>query len=770
MRLATRFSLVIFALTLLFAVTSHQIVVRVLEDRLEKGQEEWVGVLMSAIAEGVAIDTINNDVLAAKERLVNLVRREAVISYAYIVDFQGEIFTHTFKAGFPKAFADMSHDLRIEDHSVRYETSAGPVLDVSYPLIEGMSGHLHVGINYEQIKGLLAKTRQDLLLVALAIGATGLLMALWLGNRISRPIALLANWVKDYGSGKAVGSVKLEQPDLEVKELARSFDHMVQEQNKAQKELNEHREHLEELVDIRTEELRVARDQALEATRAKSDFLASMSHELRTPLNSIIGFTGILKDGMAGPINDEQGKQLTMVYGSAKHLLELINDILDLSKVEAGRIDVVKEDFELGDLLTELSELMQPQAHAKGLQLTLEEIPSLTLHTDRGKLRQTMLNLIGNALKFTEQGRVSVSAKRHEGGLQIHVTDTGIGILESHQQRVFDSFRQVDMSDDRKHEGTGLGLAISRKFMHLLGGDIRLESEFGKGSTFSVVLPAKVILSEPIQSVPPTLSSRSENAPIRGVGQGHLVMVVDDQRDAQELLSNYLQSGGYRVALCADGRKAVEMARQVRPFAITLDIIMPNQDGWQTLAQLKQDPETSDIPVIIISSLDEKNLGMSLGAVDYLEKPVDKGALFKSIQTLEFENRDILLVEDRIQDAEMLKAMLEPEGYQVRQASSGALALKLLEVYRPGLILLDLMMPGISGFEVIRHVRNNPDTQDIPIIVVSAKSLSEAEQDYLRANVQDLLMKGAFSRQQMLDDVGRFLTKVHSEKVGEETS
>ena len=224
------------------------------------------------------------------------------------------------------------------------------------------------------------------------------------------------------------------------------------------------------------------------------------------------------------------------------------------------------------------------------------------------------------------------------------------------------------------------------------------------------------------------------------------------------------------MVICDDGRNAVNLAKQHHPFAITLDIIMPTQDGWQTLAQLKQDPETSAIPVIIISTLDEKNLGISLGAVDYLEKPIEQASLFASIQSLEFENQDILLVEDREQDAQMLRAMLEPEGYRVKHAGDGILALNLLEVHRPGLILLDLMMPGMSGFEVIRHIRNNPATCDIPIIVVSAKSLSEAEQHYLRDNVQDLLVKGDFTRHQMLEDVGQFLNKMQTQSKGGSTT
>jgi signal transduction histidine kinase/DNA-binding response OmpR family regulator len=502
-------------------------------------------------------------------------------------------------------------------------------------------------------------------------------------------------------------------------------------------------------------ELEQARDEALAATRTKSEFLASMSHELRTPLNSIIGFTGIVKDGVAGPVTDEQNKQLTMVFNSAKHLLSLINGILDLSKVEAGKLEVNNEYFELVPLLNELKAVMQPQVDAKGLEMLLDvqNAPKM-VYADRGKLRQSLLNLLGNAVKFTAQGSVTLRCRtQNPGNLSLEVIDTGQGIKEENQQQVFDSFRQLDQSDTRLQEGTGLGLTITKRFVELMGGSITLKSQLGIGSTFTIDLPIRDVIS---QSVADTHGNdaRTSNK------SGQTVLVVDDQPEALELFRNYLEREGYSVILCDNGTDAVSLAHEHQPFAITLDILMPKPDGWVTLAMLKNDPHTAYIPVVIVSILDEQNLGLSLGAVDYLQKPVEPMQLLDALETLRVSSSNIMVVEDHQQDAELIRAILEPEGYRVSHASSGADALARVDHRLPDLILLDLMMPGMSGFEFIRHLRARSLTQEIPVIVVSAKTLTDAERQYLHDNVEQVLVKGRFEREEMLQEVGEALAKI----------
>lgn len=493
---------------------------------------------------------------------------------------------------------------------------------------------------------------------------------------------------------------------------------------------------------------------ATSANRAKSTFLANMSHELRTPLNSIIGFTGILKDGMAGEVNAEQAHQLGMVYGSACHLLSLINDILDLSKVEAGKVEAIIDDFELAPLLEEVLGLMQPQAQAQDLKLQLENNIKVILRTDRGKLRQVLLNLLGNGIKFTEQGSVTLKCKQQKYDVIFDIIDTGIGISEDNLNKVFDAFEQVDNRAERKYEGTGLGLAISQRFINLLGGEISALRNPTQGMTFRITLhnvihPSYLDSNNQITIEEPVYNSKGR------------ILVVDDDLKTQELLRFYLQDQGYNVIIASNGIEAIDIARSQQPLvAITLDIMMPWQDGWSTLSALKEDPLTTNIPVIIISIINEKNLGLSLGAIEYMTKPVDKFHLLSCIKKIKNKINNILVIEDSPQDAELIKMLLEPEGYHIQIAKDGADGLTAIKKQPPELLLLDLMMPNMSGFEVVRQLKANTATEKIPIIIVSAKTLTEVEAEYLHQHTEGLLVKGQFKREDMLTEISNCLKHI----------
>ncbi|HGX92121.1 MAG TPA: response regulator [Candidatus Tenderia sp.] len=558
-------------------------------------------------------------------------------------------------------------------------------------------------------------------------------------------------WQVEGRSVRVVSVQDIRERKAAAQALHRAYEELEEKVVERTRELAEANTRLKQEVEVRKQAEMAAND----ANRSKSTFLANMSHELRTPLNSIIGFTGILKDGMAGEINEEQARQLNMVYGSARHLLELINDILDLSKVEAGKVEVTVKAFELLPLLEEVQALMQPLADAKGLALQLSGYVPDCLMSDRGKLRQILLNLVGNAIKFTEQGNITLVCRQRRNGVIFEVSDTGIGIAPQSLAHIFDAFEQADNRTEREYEGTGLGLTISRRFVELLGGRISARSTLGKGSTFRVELDNAVQDAAPLpaspQALPAPAPTPASEAP---AAAGRLrVLVVDDDEKTRALLHFYLQDQGYSVITAGGGREALILARSQQPFAITLDILMPDQDGWSTLSALKEDAQTRHIPVVIISMLDEHSLGVTLGAVDYLTKPVDKARLFTCLSELHGEIRDVLVVDDAAEDAELARALLEPAGYQVRVAASGAQGMAAVQARCPDLILLDLMMPDMTGFDVIRRLKADPATQALPIIIVSAKTLSEAEASYLREHTEGLLVKGQYEREEMLREI-----------------
>ncbi len=525
----------------------------------------------------------------------------------------------------------------------------------------------------------------------------------------------------------------------------------ISERMRAEAELRQHRNHLESLVAERTRELAQARDEALAATKAKSTFLANMSHELRTPLNSIIGFTSILRDQLSGPVNSEQRNQLNMVYNSSRHLLDLINDILDLSKVEAGKMTFNKENISVTRLVADLAEVIRPQAEAKGLGFNVMELSSsFSLFTDEHRLRQIMLNLIGNAIKFTAKGNVTLTVEMVDRMAVFNVIDTGIGIAEEETERIFKAFQQLDDGTERQFEGTGLGLAISRQLAELLGGAISVQSEPGMGSTFTLQIPLARALTGTTQL--------REKMPRGGASQ-RVVLVVDDEEGARELLRNHLEREGYRVVFAEDGHSARIMAREYNPEVITLDILMPDQSGWEVLAQLKQDPLTAHIPVIEVSVLEENNIGLSLGAVDYLVKPVEGGRLRRALQRAVTSATDILVIEDHESDAELLRALLEPEGFNVYHASDGMSGLQMVEQLKPALVLVDLMLPGMSGFEVIERLRENPNLAGVPIVVISAKELTAEESAFLNGTVERVIAKAQFSRDSFLAEVNACLAE-----------
>ena len=505
------------------------------------------------------------------------------------------------------------------------------------------------------------------------------------------------------------------------------------------------------------QELELRNREVERVTKLKSKFLASMSHELRTPLNAIVGFSDLLAEGTPGNLNDKQKRFVNHIKQGSAHLLQLINDILDLSKIEAGQLELRCEGFQIKDALPEVLSIIRPLAMAKNIQIEQTMENDQHVYADRIRFKQILYNLLSNAVKFTPKaGRIDIDCHGDDNSVCISVTDTGVGIRAEDQAVIFEEFRQVEGPAGATHEGTGLGLAITKRLVEQQGGRISLESEFGKGSRFTFTLPAGSRGAETsLVNEPPSPSI------VIGEGRGKpLILVVDDEVTARELLASYL-CPGYRIAMAESGEEAVKQARHLRPDAVTLDVMMPGANGFETLAALKKAPETANIPIIIVSIVDQKQVGFALGAVDYLIKPVRKPELLDAIRKYVLPQSDedeaILLVDDDPGTLELLEETLRSAGYETESVRSGARALEVLSSKLVSAVLLDLLMPGMDGFEVIRHVRQEPTLRELPIFVMTAKSLTRDDMTVLTRETQALFHKNGSWQQQLMVEVGRVL-------------
>ncbi len=505
----------------------------------------------------------------------------------------------------------------------------------------------------------------------------------------------------------------------------------------------------------RADALEEANVRLQELDRLKSEFLANMSHELRTPLNSIIGFSEVLIDGLVGEMTPDQNECLENIHSSGHHLLNLINDILDLSKIEAGRMELELMIFDVSELLAEVEMTTAPLIEKKSQVLTIEwpdGLPSLT--ADRFRVKQVLLNLLSNAHKFTPaEGHITLSCRQADPATMLFsVADTGIGIKPEDQGIIFEEFRQADGSASREMTGTGLGLAISKRIVEMHGGRVWVDSEYGHGAIFSFLLP----LVGPLVPEPEAAEAKEVALP----SEGNTVLVVEDDRQFSNLLSFYLRQEGYAPIQHYDGVGVLERVRELKPALITLDIKLPGQDGWSILRALKSDPQTKDIPVLTISVLEDGELALSLGAVDYLAKPVqwsDLQELLDRLITPEPVDRKVkvLVVDDDQHLVPLLRAMLRAESCTLLPAYDGQQGLTLARSERPDVILLDLLMPGMSGFEVLEALRADAETADIPVIVLTAIDVTGEQRKSLNDKVQGLMCKSALTPKSLLAELRR---------------
>ncbi len=509
-----------------------------------------------------------------------------------------------------------------------------------------------------------------------------------------------------------------------------------------------------EKAEVATNEALHAKDAAESANRTKSTFLANMSHELRTPMNAIIGYSEMLIEEAEDLEQDDFIPDLQKIRNAGKHLLALINDILDLSKIEAGKMTIYLESFTLAEMVADVVGTVQPLLEKNANRLDVRLSGNLgAMRADLTKVRQTLFNLLSNASKFTDKGLITLSADRvvDPAGdrIRIRVSDTGIGMTPEQLGRLFQAFTQADASTTRKYGGTGLGLLISRKFCQIMDGDITVESQPNIGTTFTVDLPAEV--REAVDLPPDVIPAKTAQP---NAATARTVLVIDDDPDAAELMARALERSGFTTLRAHKGGDGIELARTKQPDAITLDVLMPGMDGWSVLSVLKSDPETAKIPVVMVTMLQDRQLGYALGAADFLTKPVDSAKLRDIISRHAGKPGErVLVVEDDPANLDMLSRLLKKEGFEVMAAENGSSALEQLAIHIPSLILLDLMMPVMDGFEFLSVIAREPQLAGIPVVVVTAKDLTPEELERLNGSVEQIFQKGALDRDRLLHDV-----------------
>jgi signal transduction histidine kinase/CheY-like chemotaxis protein len=507
------------------------------------------------------------------------------------------------------------------------------------------------------------------------------------------------------------------------------------------------------------ETLTAARDAADEANRTKSGFLANMSHELRTPLNAIIGVTEMLQEDARDLKRDDEIEPLERVLGAGRHLLTLINDILDLSKIEAGRMELHVESFSVTQLIGDAVKTVETLAAKNANRVVTDCSPALEpMQADQMRVRQALLNLLSNANKFTERGTITINARQQiENGqswITIAVTDSGIGMTAEQMGKLFQEFSQADSSMTRKYGGTGLGLAISRRFCQMMGGDILVESELGRGSTFTMRLPR---IMGRVQDVA-AAQDGSARSPSAASLDAPLILVVDDDQTVREVIKRFLERVGYAVVTASGGQEGLRLARNLRPAAITLDVMMPDLDGWTVLTAIKGDPELASIPVILMTIVDEKNRGYSLGAYEYLVKPINRDKLAEVLRNVcGSVGGHVLVIDDDDTVRRGMRLALEPAGWKVTDAENGQIALDRLAATRPDAIILDLMMPEMDGFEFLEELRRRAEWRDIPVVVVTGRDLTEEDRSRLNGAVERIIQK--IDRDTMLQELHGELSK-----------
>ena len=715
-----------------------------------------------------------NDPNSAKD-VLNALSAEPHIVSACIYGIDGKVFVQYRRAGAgSKVSAPQVEKDGAQFGSNRLELFREIILD------RDRIGTVYI---HSDLGAIQARMKLDFGLLALvmlaSLGAAHVL-ASKLQRVISEPILHLAETAHMVSVEKnySVRAVKQNQDELGL--LIESFNEMLSQIQHRDQKLERHREHLEEEVAARTEEItklneslerRVAertvqlaavnetlekRNREVERmTRLKSQFLASMSHELRTPLNAIIGFADLLQDGTSGAMNEKQKKFVKHVQQAGRHLLDLINDMLDLSKIEAGQLNFQREDFPAQGAIPEVLSVIKPLAMKKHIEVRNEGGLDLMVYADRVRFKQIIYNLLSNAVKFTpEGGQVNVESLKVEKFVRFSVTDTGVGIRPEDHEAIFEEFRQVGQTTGGVTEGTGLGLAICKRLVGQQGGTIWVESEIGKGSRFSFTLPEGHLM-------PKVCDAASGVFPIGSVRAQPLILVADDEPVSRELLVSHLSGENFQTEIAISGDEALAKALQLQPDAITLDMLMPGKDGWMILSELKANLATARIPVVVVSVVDDKKGILAHGAAESLVKPVSKEMLLKALRrhlpVPKTRTSAVLVVEDDPGVLNLINTVLNAAGYSPLLAHNGKEAHEILWRVRVDAVVLDLLLPEMDGFDLLHRVKENPRLREIPIMVLTGKELTDAEAEFLHRETRACLPKSSAWGPELVAQLGKAL-------------
>jgi len=678
-------------------------------------------------------------------------------SIAYMVDGKGRILIHPGKAKLREDFdwASIPPVKMIIDG-----TWDAP--DVRFPIYTNVDGLRVVGIPSH-----INKTRWGLVLerqesdvfgeihkffwISLAVSMLILLFCLLFAYRYIR--LLLSPFDKLYEGAEAITEGNLEyRIDLhthdELQEFGDSFNRMSSSLELQRKKQTGTMEELKK----KKKELEVSNLQLKEASRLKSEFLANMSHELRTPMNTIIGYTSIIIDGIYGELTPKQENSLKKIYQNARNLSHLIDDILDLSKIDAGKMPVFKERFFISRVVKELMVLYEPAMKEKGLELKLNFKDDIEIETDRSKVKQVLDHIINNAVKFTQEGSITISSEKtkQDDYLKVSVADTGIGIEPDSLERIFEEFRQLDGSFTREFGGTGLGLSIVKKILNIVGSKITVSSQVGEGSVFSIYIP---LIQGEKASMPSLTLEREEDTDTNEMEDvtKKIILVIDDEPDVLEMMRDIVRRTDYRVVGASSGKEGIELAKKIRPYLIITDIFMPDKNGWEIIKELKSNPITLDIPIFVISISDERAKGYAMGVTEYFVKPIERDLFLKRLAILSrLRAKKILIVDDDYSFLENFFRIVREQGFQIISCDNGKDGLEKFKVEKPDVLILDIMMPRFSGLDMLDVIEQECLNVEIPVIIMTAKELTQKEHERLSKRVITIIKKTGITREELL--------------------